>query len=167
MNLPIALREDADGCLRPIKYYDEKKKREKYEIVKDMRYPFFELDDDNHFEDVLDWYTKHHLDVYVHRTMRGFHFLSLNALHKDAYAAWIRPIMKYNPKCPMVTLRIKPNKWVNEKAVFRKGGIVTWDNKANEQLEMLKRMIELQQMGMLAMKYYIVKYRITGELGNL
>jgi hypothetical protein len=77
--------------------------------------------------------------------------------------------MKLNPKCPMVTLRIRPNKWVNEEKIFFNGVIV--NNGAGEtaisQLEQFKKLVESQIFSVLEQKYYIVNYRMTGELGNL
>ena len=77
--------------------------------------------------------------------------------------------MKYNPKCPMVTLRIKPNKWVNEQQVFQTGTIIPngAGDMAISELEKVKMWIEHQYIGLLKMNYYIVKYRMTGELGDL
>lgn len=167
VNLPIVLGKDG----RPIKYFDTKKQRDKYEAVPDMRYPFFELDtlEEKIFKIIIRAYAELKLPVYVHRTMRGYHFISIVAIHKDCYADWIKPLMKYNPKCPMVTLRIKPNKWLNEKDVFKQGAI--FDNGASEitvkETDKVKTWIERQFIGLLQMKYYVVRYRMTGEAGNL
>lgn len=171
VNLPIKLKPDDKGILRPIKVYDQKKQREKYDVIPDLRYPFFELDtkEEKIFKRIMRAYEGLHLPVYVHRTMRGYHFISLIAIHKDCYAEWIKPLMKYNPECPMVTLRIKPNKWVNEKHIWYGGNI--FNNNGSEmaisELETLKAWIERQAIGLISMKYYVVRYRMTGEAGNL
>lgn len=164
VNLPIVLK---DGM--PVKHYESHKKRWKYDVVPDMRYPLFELDTEKHFDKIMDAYSELRLPVYAHRTMRGYHFISLVALHKDCYANWIQPLMHYNPKCPMVTLRIRPNKWVNEDKVFFNGRIISngAGDMAISQLEEFKTLMERQTFSVLEQKYYIVNYRMTGELGNL
>lgn len=164
VNLPIKLNPNT---LRPEKVYDQKKQRDKYVVIPDMRYPFFELDTDKgkSWEKVMEHYVNHNLDVYAHRTMRGWHFISLTAMKKEDYATWIKCIMPLNPKCPMVTLRIKPNKWIGERQVFKEGGIIA--RQFNTELEQLKQWIERQAIGLLQLKYYVVRYRMTGEAGNL
>lgn len=168
VNLPILLDNNTN---KPIMEYNQDKKRFKYKVIQDMRYPFFELDtkDEKPLYKVLDAYAHLDIPVYVHETMRGYHFLSLHKLHKIEYAEWIRPLMKLNPKCPMVTLRIKPNKWIGEKEVFRKGNIIhsEHDDFLLDETRQLKMWIERQHIGLLQCKYYIVKYRMTGEAGNL
>jgi hypothetical protein len=162
----------------PIKHLDTRTGREKYDVVYDMRYPLFEFDNiigksekvnERFVANILESYEDLKLPVYQHRTMRGVHFISLVALHKDCYNAWIQPLMKYNPKCPMVTLRIRPNKWIGEDKVFFEGGIITngAGDMAISQLEQFKTLVERQTLSVLRQKYYIVNYRMTGELGNL
>ena len=163
VNLPIILDNG-----KPIKYVTDEGK-EKYEVVPNMRYPFFELDNYGYFLKVMSAYEDLKLPVYAHKTMRGYHFISLVALQKECYAQWIKPLMKYNPKCPMVTLRIKPNKWVDEQKVFQTGTIIPngAGDMAISELEKVKMWIEHQFIGLLKMNYYVVKYRMTGELGDL
>lgn len=173
VNLPIVLFND-----RPKKYKvfkkDTNRYHDKYAVIPDLRYPFFEYDtrgeyDREAIETILHSYRRLKLPVYSHRTMRGWHFISLVALHKDYYSEWIKPLMKFNPKCPMVTLRIKPNKWVGEKEIWNDGMIICNDASevAIKQLEQFKTWIERQHIGLLGLKYYIVRYKMTGELGNL
>ena len=104
--------------------------------------------------------------------MRGYHFFGLTEMTKEKYAEWIKPLMKLNKKCPMVTLRIKPNKWEGEKHIFDIGDIVipkTMNKIAPEviKIKQLRHMLEHNQMGLLRQYYYLVTYRMTGELGNL
>lgn len=164
VNLPIVLENN-----KPVKHYDSKTGREKYDVVPDMRYPLFEIDSDKGYKIIHNAYEELRLPVYVHKTMRGYHFISLVALHKDCYSQWIKPLMKYNPKCPMVTLRIRPNKWVDEYRIFFNGAIHTngAGDMAISQLEEFKGLFEKCNYNALREKYYIVNYRMTGELGNL
>ena len=169
VNLPILF--DSEG--KPLFKFDEEKDRMKYEIVPDMRYPFFEYYNLDKFKvkRIMNHYKEFKIPFYMHRTMRGWHFLSTMSLHKDVYAEWIKPIMRLNSKCPMVTLRVKANKWIGEKDIWKQGLIVLneCDNylEHNYYLQSLKNEIEKQQLGLIRNQYYLVHYRMTGELGNL
>lgn len=166
VNLPIVI---IDGV--PLKHLDKRTGRMKYDVVPNMVYPLFELDtkDEKNFNRVRKAYESLRLPFYWHNTMRGFHFISNVALSKESYGKWITPLMKLNPKCPMVTLRIRANKWVNEDKVFFDGAIAT--NGAGDfaisQLEELKTLIERQTFSIIEKKFYLVNYRMTGEMGNL
>jgi len=169
VNLPILFDNDN----KPVKYtvIDKKsgKPHTKYQVVPDMRYPFFEVDSMDYTNRILKAYEELKLPVYMHRTMNGYHFLSFVALHRDCYSEWINPLMKYNPKCPMTTLRIRANKWVREYDIFFNGMI--YDNGCStiefRQLEEFIELFKQQNFVSIGMKYYIVHYRMTGELGNL
>ena len=170
VNLPIFF--DNEG--KPLQYVDEKSKRLKYKVVPDMRYPFFELDTTSHMhvKKIINQYNNHDIPFYMHRTMRGWHFLSILPIHKDWYAEWINPIMRFNKKCPMVTLRCKANKWIGEKDIWKTGEIQIKDNCQDyavqkSALYSLRQMISNQMLGLLHNNYYLVHYRMTGELGNL
>lgn len=165
VNLPILL----DLNNKPAKVFDIQKGRMKYQTIPNMRYPYFELDSSRGLVTVLQSYRERKIPVYVHQTMRGYHFLSTVSMTTNDYLEWIKPLMHLNPKCPMVTLRIKPNKWVGETDLWQRYDI--HDNNCDK--EQLNRLIELQQMvtkqyiGLLQNKYYLVRYRMTGEMGNL
>ena len=165
VNLPILL----DLNNKPVKVLDIKKQKMKYATIPNMRYPYFELDSSRGMNPVLQSYKERNIPVYVHRTMRGYHFLSTVAMQTDDYLAWIKPLMHFNPKCPMVTLRIKPNKWIGESKVFQEYNIYE-NNAPSDQLTTLhelQQMISKQYIGLLQNKYYVVRYRMTRELGNL
>lgn len=165
VNLPISL--DLYG--NPIKKINPKNGKLKYVSIPNMRYPFFELDSDRGLDVVKKAYKKARLPLYMHKTMRGYHFLSTVSMSSDEHRDWITPLIHLNPACPMVTLRIKPNKWVGEREIFNQFEI--FDN--NAETFQLQTLIELQQMitgnmiGLLQKKYYIVRYRMTGERRDL
>lgn len=165
VNLPILF----DLNNKPVKVLDIEKNRLKYKTIPDMRYPYFELDSGRGMAIVLRSYSDLHFPVFVHRTMRGYHFLSPIAMSTDDYLKWLKPLIHFNPKCPMVTLRIKPNKWIGETELWQEWQI--FDNNATQEridktIE-LKNMVVNQHIGLLQNKYYMVRYRMTGELGNL
>lgn len=166
VNLPIVIDNG-----KALKHYDDKKQKMTYDVIPNMRYPFFELDtlEEKKFERVMKQYNDFKMPVYVHRTMRGYHFICFVSLFKGEYAEFINPLMKLNPKCPMVTLRIKPNKWQGEKDIFMQSGIIPnggTDMQISE-LEKVRDWINHQFIGLLQMHYYIVRYVMTGEQGNL
>lgn len=126
-----------------------------------FRYLFFELDntDNDLLSIVLNTYKKYDLPVYVHRSMRGYHFLSTRAITKELYWQAINEIKYLNPKCPLVTIRIKSNKWINEKNIFKEGFIQT-DNYNNCDLTLmqLKTWIERQAIGLIAKHFKVLRY---------
>lgn len=165
VNLPILL----DLNNKPVKVLDIKKNRLKYQTIPNMRYPYFELDSGRGMASVLQSYKERQIPVYVHKTMRGYHFLSTVSMITQEYLKWIKPLMHLNPKCPMVTLRIKPNKWIGETEVFNQYDIHE-NNATSDQISRLielKEMVTKQYIGLLQNKYYVVRYRMTGEQGDL
>lgn len=87
-----------------------------------MRYCFFELDSPVSLDivsRVMESYKDLDVPLYMHTTgtvdFVGWHFVSDKLIHKDRYADWFKSIHHHNPECPMMTLRITPNKWVGEK----------------------------------------------------
>ena len=82
------------------------------------RFFFFELDkpfNQVFFDRILDVYRCFHLDVLVHRTGNGWHWISPTLLSKEGWKIIHLLLKDINKKCPMTTLRIAPNKYPNEK----------------------------------------------------
>ena len=84
---------------------------------KNLKTLFFELDRE-HFEKydyVNRVYQNNGLDYFVHKTgSGGFHFISPTMITKSRWKKIMIELKFINPKCPMTTLRIKPNKYYNE-----------------------------------------------------
>lgn len=133
----------------------------------DFSYLFFELDSlaSEQFNIVLNTYKKYQLPVYYHRSMRGWHFLSVKPIKKELWQNALEEIKYLNLACPHITLRIRPNKWVGEMQVFRVGNI--WMPALHSDTERLKNWMELQDFYHLRKQYLVVNYRQTGELGNI
>ena len=92
---------------------------------KNLKMVFFELDFENHsswnwnsFFKVKKTYKKFELDYFIHRTGKGLHFLSPTLVDKILYKKFMNELKDINTKCPMTTLRTKPNKYENEKDYF-------------------------------------------------
>lgn len=137
------------------------------------RYLFFELDtkDQQAINQVLSVYKLQKLPVYYHETMRGYHFLSIKPMIEGAYHFLLSSIKHLNMDCPHVTLRIKPNKWEGESEIFKRGYV--WESPEiddiafNRHTRLLARWLEFQHIGLIKKNYFVVHYRMTGELGNL
>ena len=71
-----------------------------------------------YFNRVLEIYLKFELDYFIHRTGNGYHFLSPTLIDKIIYKKFMDCLSDINTKCPMTTLRTKPNKYENEKDYF-------------------------------------------------
>jgi len=97
---------------------------------KNLKMVFFELDYNseikNHtlfsfskqFDKIKNTYEKFELDYFIHRTGNGYHFLSPTLIDKILYKKFMNCLSDINTKCPMTTLRTKPNKYENEKDYF-------------------------------------------------
>ena len=78
---------------------------------------FFELDKEHneYYEQVTKVFMKNELDHFVHLTgSQGHHFLSPTLMSAGRWHYIIQEIKQINPKCPMTTLRVKPNKYYQE-----------------------------------------------------
>lgn len=142
------------------------------------RFLFFELDDDDAFKmynphtpfvdafnHVKDTYVNANLPVWIHKTMRGFHFFSLEPLEKDRYYLLMKQIKHLNPKCPMVTIRIKPNKWIGERKIWSQGSIIAKD--FNKPLADLREWMQREYYDKIKANYRVVTYRQAGARGDL
>ena len=104
------------------------------------RFCFFEIDlADQHYGDaVLAQYRLFKLDVLWHRTGNGRHFLSPTCVSKEIWKAFMEPLKHINPKCPMTTLRIKPNKYPNEEQIWYNYAYFTNRNLSRNSQEMCR-----------------------------
>jgi len=91
-----------------------------------LRLFFFELDGamsevHEDIESVIGQYVENQMDFFMHRTGKGFHFISPTLITKQRWKNIMEKLKHINPKCPMTTLRWKPNKYPNEKEVWFTG----------------------------------------------
>ena len=78
---------------------------------------FFELDKEHSefYNVVKNVFDKYELDFFTHLTgSKGHHFLSPTLMTTGRWHYIIQEIKHINPKCPMTTLRVKPNKYYQE-----------------------------------------------------
>ena len=92
---------------------------------KGLKMVFFELDleinkllKDSDRNKVKNTYEKFELDYFIHATGNGIHFLSPTLIDRILYKKFMNILKDINTKCPMTTLRTKPNKYKNEKDYF-------------------------------------------------
>jgi hypothetical protein len=86
-----------------------------------LRTFFFELDTEHRefYNDVCDFYNLEELDYIVHRTGGGgYHFVSPTMISLGRWTALHEELKNINSECPMITLRMKPNKHPNEELVW-------------------------------------------------
>ena len=94
------------------------------EKYKHFRFFFFETDipyNNEYFKRIKNIYARNQLDVLVHQTgSGGLHWLSPTLITKDLWKELMDEVKDINPKCPMTTIRTKPNKYVDESSVWYK-----------------------------------------------
>ncbi len=87
------------------------------------RFLFFELDNPINPDDkcrVTDVYRRYGLDLLIHRTGNGIHFISPTPISVETWREAIKLLKNINKKCPMTTLRWLPNKYPNEDQIWFK-----------------------------------------------
>lgn len=129
------------------------------------RYLFFELDtlDPSDFFKVIAVYKRERLPVYYHRTLRGWHFLSVKPIPVERHNALLAELKPLNTSCPHVTLRIRSNKWIGEGEVWSGSGIEA--PALHSDTLRLREMVEKQDIKKLAGKYFIVYYDLRKAEG--
>jgi len=80
----------------------------------------FEIDIEHNssLDHIRDTYRLLGLDLLIHRTGNGWHFLSPTLVTLSVWKDFHSKLKRINPKCPMTTLRIKPNKYPNEDQIW-------------------------------------------------
>lgn len=144
-------------------------------LITEWRYLFWEIDSRENalMENVLEIYRMLRLPVYIHKTMRGYHFLSVKPI-KESIFKWaithlralgtleqISPALQIyysNDKYPPITLRIKPNKYVNEEIIFKDGWIMS--DVEHSDTKQLRDWINYQNLDKIAQYYQLVWYPI-------
>lgn len=134
------------------------------------RYLFWEIDNQEEelLYEVLEIYRFMKLPVYVHKTMRGYHFLSVKPICDSVFQWCISNIRRTNPKYPPLTLRIKPNKYQNEKEIWNEGFIIA--DTFHSDTKYLRDWIVNQDYVKLQEHYQIVWYplkKTQEELDNM
>lgn len=132
--------------------------------VPTQRFLLFELDSiqSELLMKVHDVYSKYEIPYLAHRSMRGWHFISVKPISKELYWQAVREIKPLNPECPLITIRVKPNKWRGEPELFKHVILepLNYASHVDDNLFEFYKMLKYQQLGLMAMKYKIVRYAI-------
>lgn len=98
-----------------------------YALNKKERYLWFESDslDIEYHTSLLRYFESAGIDVFWHRTMKGYHYITLHSLTRVVYELLIQTLkQKFNNGTFYYSLRIVPNKWVGEKDVWKIGEVI-------------------------------------------
>ena len=127
---------------------------------------FFETDEFKPKEHklILFVYEKYNLTVLFHKTgSGGMHYLSPTIIDIKTWKEAHFLLKEINKKCPMICLRVKPNKYPNESDFWyiheiRNNEINTWDRNAETVCNYLNKIFGSNLIGRLKGEYEIVKY---------
>ena len=100
----------------------------------DVRFLFFEIDREHKesLDEIKSIYTQNKLDLLIHATGNGFHFLSPTILNKAEWKMLISFLKHINTKCPMTTLRVKPNKYPFEDSYWYRSEVFQYSENINK-----------------------------------
>ncbi len=96
-------------------------------LYKKLRLFLFETDhpfNEWHHSRILEQYRLNDLDCLFHRSCRGLHYISPTPVTAKTWKIMHSELKDINPKCPLVCLRVKPNKYVNEKEIWYNSGVI-------------------------------------------
>jgi len=129
-------------------------------FTSNWRYLFWEIDNtaEQTLTEVLDVYRILKLPVYAHRSMRGWHFLSIKPIEESVWKYATTLIRKTNEKYPPITLRINPNKYENESIIFAEGFCI--EPSKHSDTRQLRDLILAKKFTTLGEKYQLVYYHI-------
>jgi hypothetical protein len=135
---------------------------------------FFELDSEHreYFQEVCDFYCAEELDFIVHRTGGGgFHFISPSLMSKGRWKFLHEQLKGINPKCPMTTLRIQPNKYPNEELVWYNSHVEKYNNvpawNSKELCTYLNKIFGCKLEGTSHAQFKLVRYPLPLGKGDL
>jgi hypothetical protein len=134
-------------------------------LISEYRYLFWEIDNQEEqiLNRVMSLYRVLRLPVYIHKSFRGYHFLSVKPIEKTIWNYAIQHLRDTNPRFPPVTLRILANKYPNEIEYYKQGFCYYPDDKIHKDTEYLKKFIENQDVLSLENYYMIVFYPLPKQ----
>lgn len=105
---------------------------------------FFEVDEvgnGDQFIRIMKAYADMYLDVLVHRTGRGWHWLSPTIVSLEKWQLFHSRLKDINTKCPMTTLRTEPNKYPDEDTVWNLCMAETYGDDENRNSEEMSKFL--------------------------
>ena len=92
-----------------------------------FRFFFYETDmpfNQYHFNRIIALYESHNCDFVCHQTGGGgLHFKSPTLITRKEWKEMMNEVKDINPACPMIALRILPNKYCDESSVWNKASV--------------------------------------------
>lgn len=127
------------------------------------RYLFWEIDTTYEpvFEFVKSTYEQLDLPVIIHRTMNGYHFISIKPILEPIWKTTIERLRPTNKEYPPITLRIKPNKYVGEMIEYNKMFVIS--TSYHKDTQELAKWIKCQDIERIIRDYYVVWYKFNGQ----
>ena len=116
-------------------------KKPYYALNKKYRYLWFEQDNKAYslHRKILLLYASKGIDVFWHETMKGYHYITLHLMERLEYDKLIENIKAYFQNGSFYySLRIVPNKWVNESRYWYHGYVIDNGSGHRKQLEYIK-----------------------------
>lgn len=113
-------------------------------LDKSKRYLWFELDThlQSHHKELLDFFEELNIDVYYHRTMNGYHYITMQLFPREQYDKLVTDMKeRFNNGTFYYSLRIVPNKWINENSVWYNGNIINNGSGHIRQLQYIQNAI--------------------------
>lgn len=134
-------------------------------LISEYRYLFWEIDnqDQQTLDEVLGVYGAWNLPVYIHKSYRGYHFLSVKPIPKSEWNIAIQQLRHTNPRYPPVTLRVLANKYPLELYYYQQGFCYYPNDKPHRDTEYLRKYIEQQDIVSLERYYMIVFYPLPKQ----
>ena len=130
---------------------------------------FFEIDtkDINQISYILDIYKYNKLTVLYHQTQMGYHFLSPTLIDIRKWQQIHKSLLFLNKKCPMITMRVKGNKYPNEEATFYRYAVKEYSDKSQNVKSIclfLNKIFGSELQGILDGELQTVTYRPHKEI---
>ena len=129
-------------------------------LLSKWRYLLWEIDttDKDVLSIVLQVYKGLNLPVYVHRSLRGYHFLSVKPIQESTWLVAITTLRHTNQTYPPISLRINPNKYEGEKDIFYEGFIQS--DVYHYDTSRLRYLIRMKKWERIKEQYILVWYNI-------
>lgn len=136
-------------------------------FTSNWRYLFWEIDEHSEelMTEVISLYNYLKLPVYIHKTMRGYHFICVKPIEESVWQLAVNRLRKTNISYPPITLRINPNKYIGEDKIFNEGFVIA--DKPHSDTKQIRDWIINKNYERIGQQYQLVYYPIDKKEGDL